>query len=258
MHNTAINNTFRLLKLLSKYNLYLFQTHAPVSVILNFNKGLLKKWLLTKKYSKEITNFNEAKRNLTLSNDWFSGNLAFWLSIFDNFNYKNKAIKVLEIGSWEGLSSFFILSTAPNARLTCVDTWEGADEHKDGTASPPEVLDKIESVFDSNLSIFSSRISKFKGTSFSYFCKNSTLKNCYDFIYVDGSHFCNDVVIDAIKSFEMLKVGGILIFDDYLWRFYENATDNPAFAINFFLRQKKGCYKINSAYYQIAIIKIAE
>jgi hypothetical protein len=65
-------------------------------------------------------------------------------------------------------------------------------------------------------------------------------------------------MIDAIKCFEMLKVGGIMIFDDYFWRYYPKAIDNPASAVNLFLHMKKGSYKIVRLYYQMVIIKTAE
>tara|TARA_R110002110_G_scaffold119309_2_gene293735 strand:+ start:19812 stop:20003 length:192 start_codon:yes stop_codon:yes gene_type:complete len=61
--------------------------------------------------------------------------------------------------------------------------------------------------------------------------------------YVNGSHHKNDVIIDAVKCFEMLKVGGIMIFDDYFWQYYPDAIDNPAGAINTFLRLKKDFIK---------------
>lgn len=36
-------------------------------------------------------------------------------------------------------------------------------------------------------------------------------------IYVDGSHEAQDVFCDAAGAFRLLKSGGILVFDDYLW-----------------------------------------
>ena len=65
-------------------------------------------------------------------------------------------------------------------------------------------------------------------------------------------------MIDAIKCFEALKVGGVMIFDDFLWRYYKNPMSNPAGAINAFLKINKGNYRIVFVYYQIAIEKISE
>ena len=46
-----------------------------------------------------------------------------------------------------------------------------------------------------------------------------------------------------------------MIFDDYFWRYYPRAIDNPAAAINVFLKFKKGSYKIVRLYWQIIIEK---
>jgi len=36
-------------------------------------------------------------------------------------------------------------------------------------------------------------------------------------IYIDGNHEPEYVLEDAVLSFRKLKVGGIMIFDDYCW-----------------------------------------
>jgi predicted O-methyltransferase YrrM len=39
----------------------------------------------------------------------------------------------------------------------------------------------------------------------------------FDWIYLDGSHEAQDVLIEAALAFKLLKAGGILVFDDYGW-----------------------------------------
>jgi predicted O-methyltransferase YrrM len=39
----------------------------------------------------------------------------------------------------------------------------------------------------------------------------------FDIIYIDGNHEPEYVLEDAVLSFRKLKVGGFLIFDDYIW-----------------------------------------
>ena len=39
----------------------------------------------------------------------------------------------------------------------------------------------------------------------------------FDWIYVDGSHEAPDVLADAVLAFMLLRPGGLLVFDDYLW-----------------------------------------
>jgi hypothetical protein len=231
---------------------FLMRTHAPSTVVLRFLTNALRGEHSSAAYLQSQRAFKEHVRSLRLSNDWFTDHIPYWLSVFDEYSLPGRAkLKVLEIGSWEGLSSYFILKSLPNAELTCVDTWEGADEHKAGYE---KLLGKIESSFDANLAPFKARLTKYRGTSFSFFDENSE-RNEFDLIYVDGSHHCDDVVVDAVKCFQMLKVGGLLIFDDYLWRWYSRAVDNPAAPINAFLWLKKDSYKLVRLYAQLIIEK---
>mgnify|MGYP006284026743 CR=1 FL=1 len=39
----------------------------------------------------------------------------------------------------------------------------------------------------------------------------------FDLVYIDGSHQAPDVLLDAALGFALTRVGGLLIFDDYLW-----------------------------------------
>jgi predicted O-methyltransferase YrrM len=44
-------------------------------------------------------------------------------------------------------------------------------------------------------------------------------KFLYNFIYIDGSHNGDDVIVDAVESFKILKKNGIMIFDDAMVKF---------------------------------------
>jgi hypothetical protein len=116
-------------------------------------------------------------------------------------------------------------------------------------------MNHVEEKFDSNVSGFGNRVKKFKGNSFSFFYGNRT-PNHYSFIYIDGSHHSDDVIIDAIKSFDILSTGGVMVFDDYYWLYYPRVNDNSPAAINSFLRLKKGLFRVLRAYPQIMIQKI--
>lgn len=234
---------------------YLIKTYASLNTLVRYIAGRLTNERITRPYLPRQSAFINTKAALALSTDWFTHHTPQWFSVFDAYRLASKSeVKVLEIGSWEGLSSYFMLHTLPNVTLTCVDTWEGADEHKSGRYATQEVLSNIEQAFDRNLLIFKDRLVKYKGTSYAYF-NAAPPDQRFDLIYVDGSHHCDDVMMDAVKCFEMLEVGGILIFDDYLWRYYPNFIDNPAAAINLFLKLKKGSYKIVRVYYQMIIEK---
>ena len=241
------------LKVFLKNIYFLFICYAPGAVfgefIFNYIIGRKR---VKYKFSPQLRNFKKLCSSKNFSNDWFSGNIPYWLEIFNNHNFYEKKANILEIGSWEGMSSLFILTELSDATLTCVDTWSGSDEHQGSN-----VLNSIELNFDNNLSDVSSRYTKFKGTSYKFF--NECPKDClFDLVFIDGSHYCDDVLIDAVKGFQHLKPNGIIIFDDYFWKKYARNFDNPCIAVNSFLRLKKGLYRVISVYGQIAVQKTGE
>jgi len=233
-------------------NIRLFiRTGAPLSVPIVFCKRLLKKFLgalasRSKRSSDLMVPIDESR---TFTTRWFDGNANEWMAIFEAERLLEKPLNILEIGSWEGRSTCFFLHYLTGAQLTAVDTWQGADEHTEYTQ-----LSKIEDVFDSNLSRFKGRLTKVRSTSRAYFAANAPVQ-AFDIIYVDGSHHADDVLIDAIESFAALKPGGLLIFDDYTWQFYDVMRHNPAFAINCFLKMKRGEYTVLSVTAQLYLKK---
>jgi predicted O-methyltransferase YrrM len=195
-------------------------------------------------------------KHLTIDCDWFTDSIPAILRAVDAAGLKEReALNCLEIGSWQGVSACFFLRCLEQARLTCVDTWKGSDEHRNGDAASPQVLETVEAVFDKNTSAFFGRVTKYKGTSLSFYLASNERER-YDLIYVDGSHRSDDVILDAINCFRMLKDGGIIIFDDYFWTYYEEELDNPASAINAFLHMKRHRVEILSFDYQLIVRKL--
>lgn len=130
--------------------------------------------------------------------------------------------KILEIGSFEGHATCRMIELfaahAPIA-ITCIDTWAGAilfDERVDPAH---------EARFDANVAVAAARapnpvsLRKIKDDSFLGLASliYGGESESFDWIYVDGSHEAQDVFCDAAGSFRLLKSGGILVFDDYLW-----------------------------------------
>jgi SAM-dependent methyltransferase len=180
---------------------------------------------------------------------YFDDHAAHWMQVFTQERMLDKDLNILEIGAWEGRATVFLLQTWPKAQVTSVDTWQGSDEHEGD-----QRVGDIEALFDANVAAFGNRLQKFKGTSFQYFA-GAVPHEQFDLIYVDGSHFVDDVMCDAVQGFRRLKPGGVIIFDDYLWNWYPNIRDNPAFAINWLLRAKQGEYRILSVSRAQLIIK---
>tara|TARA_B100001996_G_C18657143_1_gene591632 strand:+ start:1202 stop:1825 length:624 start_codon:yes stop_codon:yes gene_type:complete len=156
------------------------------------------------------------------TNDWFTKVAEDnWKILIPQVNPK----KVLEIGSYEGAATSFIINNANDCEeIFCVDTWEGGVEHEKMNAKSIS-MKHVEKRFDKNIEIAikevksNVNIKKIKARSDDALINllSEGKKNYFDFIYVDGSHQAPDVLLDAILSFRLLRVGGVIAFDDYLW-----------------------------------------
>jgi len=153
--------------------------------------------------------------------NWFEINGR---QVWDSLIPQIKPSKVLEIGSYEGESSCYIinfLKDRENAELYCIDTWDGAIEQNKRKIDMLEV----ERRFDNNIKIALSssnnsiNFNKLKGKSDLLLSKLLIEKkeNYFDFIYVDGSHQAPDVLFDALMAFKLVRIGGVIAFDDYIW-----------------------------------------
>ena len=201
------------------------------------------------------TMWRSALKSRRFDVDWFSARVPSWVALLDQTGiYALERPRCLEIGSWQGMSSLFLLSHLRNSVVTCVDTWEGSPEHSGPGSVEKSVVESIEERFDENLAEFADRVTKFRGPSLAFFAQCSPDER-YDFIYVDGSHHSDDVLCDAVLAFRLLATGGVMVFDDYLWRFFDTDVQNPAAAIHSFLRLKRRELKVVAVGEQMVIQK---
>ena len=152
----------------------------------------------------------------TYQSDWFTPQIPIWEKYLNEYKGKEH-ISFLEIGSFEGRSAVWLLTTiltSPSARLICIDTFGGSIENQ---TKHHIDLTQIEKNFDSNIGQTGSgnKVAKIKDLSSRAFQKLPYLSQ--DVIYIDGSHTAPDVLSDCVLYFHLLKVGGIMIFDDYEW-----------------------------------------
>jgi hypothetical protein len=197
-----------------------------------------------------VNDFIEIRDSLDLTTDWFSHNIPRWLDVFRKAKIsENDRFQILEIGSWEGQSACFLLNYFPNSTVHAVDTWAGGDEH-DGLQSVPSA----EKRFDENTASYSERVTKYKGTS-DHFFQSVSQDSFYRIVYIDGSHRAEDVFNDASSGFSRLEVGGIMILDDLLWKFYEEDDHNPASGISRFLVNYDGSFKVIDVGHQLYLLK---
>lgn len=177
-------------------------------------------------------------------------NIVQWSVTFSRIFNRADPVRILEIGSWEGRSALFLLTYFTQGHLTAVDTWPSSNNHQYNPTAPD-----VEARFDGNLAQYAARVTKRKGSSLHVLPQLLDEQQKFDVVYVDGYHFADDVLTDGITGWRLLKQGGVLIFDDFLWPCYARARANPAWAINLFLKYHQGEYNILNAYYQIILQK---
>jgi predicted O-methyltransferase YrrM len=197
---------------------------------------------LIKKYQKYIN-----KKYKFSYEDWFSSNYNIWKKIFNDNNLKNKKINYLEIGSFEGRSTIFVAESLIKANLYTVDTFIGSDEHNKID------FNLVYKNFKNNTKYFSKRLTINRMSSKKFFKIN---KNKFDLIYIDGSHFCNDVKNDFSNSIKIANKDCIIILDDLLWDFYKNKKNNPINGILPILSKNKDILKIIHINNQLILQKV--
>ena len=178
----------------------------------------------------------------------FDSNIPVWTEKLASL--KTDAPEILEIGAYEGRSTLFFLSHLPGCRVTVIDAWGIATEH-----SQHPILSAVEERFDANIRDYAERVTKMRGRSGELLGKLLGKRN-FDLVYVDGSHYADDVMVDAMLSWMLLRQSGLIIFDDYVWIGPHGPKKSSCRAINLFLRLIKGEYHLEHAGHQLIVRKI--
>jgi predicted O-methyltransferase YrrM len=197
--------------------------------------------------------------------DWFEQSRPIWTALLSNF----KPARILEIGSYEGASICFCIDFLSQFQkeleIICIDTW-----NDDFYGPMAEVYERFRT--NTSLAISNSpaqvQFVIYKEPSINALAQiiseNSRLpeqdQNAYDLIYVDGSHMAKDVITDAVMAFPLLKVGGLMIFDDYLWSNpnSDSSVASPKIAIDAFTTIFRDQIQFISApLYQLYMVKTA-
>jgi len=168
---------------------------------------------------------------------------------------------VLEIGVYAGTSLIEIVRKIPNSFGLAIDQWVGYNEANVDILHNIEI-NNIEEVFYRNVKKagLEERIKAIKGKSSDVLLELICECMQYDFIYVDGSHKCLDVYLDLFLSWQLLKKGGVMAIDDYMYGadvLSENPYAYPYEAVNKFLKDKEGKYNMIDMNYRVFLEKTA-
>jgi hypothetical protein len=140
-------------------------------------------------------------------------------------------LRFLQVGAFTGDASAWLVDnilTQKNSILEDVDTWAGSDEAEHETMDWSDV----ERTYDSRIA-FRPNVIKYKMDSREFL--RSIEEPTFDFIYIDGDHTAEGVLQDAVLSWRLLKPGGIMAFDDYLWEDPRGIEFQPGWSIDTFI-----------------------
>lgn len=185
------------------------------------------------------------------SADWFSPHIPDWERLLGPLKGRPD-LTFLEVGSFEGRSASWLLEnvlTHPSSSLYCVDTFEGSVEHAGMD------LTNLYERFLANTRAFGSRVRVLREPSLRALSRLQLQAARFDFIYIDGSHAAADVLADAVLSFPLLKVGGLLAFDDYQYPLGKDDWDRPRLAIDAFLHTHRPKCEVVHTGYQVFLRK---
>jgi len=165
---------------------------------------------------------------IDFTQDWFSRSIPAWKAILGKLAEKSPALRILEIGVFEGRSTCWLLEhfcKSADSIIVVIDTFQGGVEHR------TLELGGLRGRFESNIAVIGSpaQVEVREGESLQELCMLVAEKSPapFDFISVDGSHQAADVLADAVLAFRLLRSGGVMAFDDYLWAPVRRGMENP-------------------------------
>lgn len=189
------------------------------------------------------------------TNDWFERVSGHWP---DTIAKLKRCKTVLEIGSYEGASACWLIENAieDGGSITCVDTWRGGEEHAEHNMYAVQARFKANMEYAAKKRYGLVRWSALRMESARALADHKIMWETFDLVYIDGSHQAPDVLTDAVMSWPLVNVGGIVIFDDYEWQGHEQATHRPKMAINAFLSVFADELEVVHRGYQIAVRRV--
>jgi predicted O-methyltransferase YrrM len=197
----------------------------------------------------------------TFTSDWFSYAIPNFQGIT---NYLKTVDSVLEIGVFQGRSTCWILENMLSDSGTLISVDPFIDNEIDPFTAEPVSQSPYYNA--ERLALWRSNTSEVRGPgqtlelrlgrSYRELARLITEDHRFDFIYVDGNHAASTVLSDASQCFGMLRPGGIMLFDDYLWDHTPDWLARPKMSIDAFVNMYQPQSRQIISNYQLAIQRI--
>ena len=193
---------------------------------------------------------------------WFDSQIPTWTQLFNLYNSPIES--VLEVGCYEGRATvWFCENVVQDKKINydVIDTF-GGSLNESGMGDTKERIERSDDIIEKN---FRHNISFFKNINFNIHKGYSQKilptfpqKETYNFIYIDASHRSDDTFVDAYYCHKLLKPGGLLIFDDFMWKDpnQPHIVNSPERGIRDFYSMYDNKYKVILNGYQLGLVKI--
>ena len=176
---------------------------------------------------------------MKFTQDWFTNNIPNFQLCMEVIGDQRK--EFLEIGSYEGRSTCWLMQNGlqKEGNIVCVDPYEGM----------PDIEKRFwDNVREANTN--KQIVSLFAAKSNRVLAELTIQKQKYDFIYIDGDHAPEIALTDACMAWNLLRSGGVMLFDDY-----EYPQEPTKRGIDAFLSAFEGQFDMVLKNYQLAVRK---
>ncbi|MEG3921144.1 tetratricopeptide repeat protein [Microcoleus sp. T3_A4] len=180
-----------------------------------------------------------AAKDYQFTQDWFTHNIPIWKRHLQEFT-GIADFQVVEIGSFQGMSACWLLDnilTHPTAKITCIDLY--FQQHFKGNIVKTGAAERVIELEGYSQDLLVNLASEY-----------------YDVAYIDGCHKPTSALQDAILSWRLVKVGGLMIFDDYEFTFPDSPEQDTKIGIDVFLEMFESQLEVVHKGYQLIVKKI--
>ena len=143
-------------------------------------------------------------RKYEFTYDYYESNLPLYERYLAHL--KARKCRILEIGALEGGSTTWLIDNILSHEDSLIDTIDVYEQ--------PNLMPNLKTTGQIN------KVKFHLGPS--ALILRSLPLDAYDFAIIDGSHWAINVLEDMVLAFRLLKVGGLMETDDYIW-------DDPAY-----------------------------
>ena len=146
--------------------------------------------------------------------------LGLWIQLINEMSQGRK-LTIAEIGVWQGDFAYQVLKHCPNVeKYYLVDPWRHLEDWKKPLNVDDDRFNRVFEATMKKLDFAKHRIVVLRGTTLEVV--DQIPDGDLDLVYIDGDHTAKGIVIDLVKLFPKVKVGGVIGGDDYVDNIYHH------------------------------------